>query len=159
MTKRFRPFVSPSLDAYTKRYWALLFTIGSRPLQTAEIRHLVGWYCTRLKVVSLDHHIHREELRRQLVLTAKTAELPLLFINGKLVGDLAKLQELERDMKLKDVLHFGFEWKTGTLKDACGPLPSAFGDDELFRARYRGTPPVKPVVQLPSLHPFFSLGE
>ena len=157
MPKRFKPFVASTLDEYTKRYWALMFTVGSRPLQTAEVRHLVGWYCTRLKVVQLDHHMYCDDLRRELLRVSCSAELPVLFVKGKLVGNLSKLKALEAERKLKDVLHFGFEWKTGSVKDACGPLPSALGDDELFRGRYRGTPLTRPVVQLPSYHPNFSL--
>ncbi|KEG06983.1 hypothetical protein DQ04_11381000 [Trypanosoma grayi] len=111
-----------------------------------------------MKVVLLDHHIHAESLRRQLVEVSRTPDLPLLFVNKQLVGTLHDVQELEQEKKLKDLLHFGFEWRVGGggngEKSLTGTLPAPYGDTELFRGRYRGTPVARPVVALPKLHPF-----
>ncbi|EAN89016.1 hypothetical protein C3747_4g690 [Trypanosoma cruzi] len=156
-SERWRPFLSPHLKEYMDRYWAVMFTVGSRPIETGHLRHYVSWYCTRMKVVQLDHHIYAESLHRQLLEVAQTPELPLLFVNKKLVGTLRDVQELESAKKLKDVLHFGFEWRVGGggvgERPLQGFLPSPYGDTEMFRGRYRGAPVARPVVALPKLHP------
>ncbi|KAG8342330.1 hypothetical protein ERJ75_000872500 [Trypanosoma vivax] len=137
-----------------------MFTVGSRPIETGHIRHYVSWYCVRMKVVLLDHHVHADALRGQLAKASSTYELPLLFVNKKLVGTLRNLEELEREKKLKDVLQFGFEWRAGGSavpadghKTLMGAVPAPYGDVELFRGRYRGAPVARPVVALPVLHP------
>ncbi|ESL10018.1 hypothetical protein TRSC58_02254 [Trypanosoma rangeli SC58] len=159
-SERWRPFFSTRLKDYLDRYWAVVFTVGARPIETGHLRHYVAWYCTRLKVVQLDHHIHADALRRQLLEVSKTPELPLLFVNKKLVGTLHDVHELEKAKKLKDVLHFGFEWRVGGgdvgERPLQGSLPAPYGDAELFRGRYRGAPVARPVVALPKLHPFDS---
>ncbi|CBZ27911.1 conserved hypothetical protein [Leishmania mexicana MHOM/GT/2001/U1103] len=154
---RFRPFLSSSLDEYLKRYWAIVFTVGSQVIDTGHMRHYLSWYATRLKVVELDHHIHAISLREQLITKAGTPALPLLFVNQKLVGTIADVRSYEERRLLKDIVQFGFQWKTGAALD-CAPqplntLPSPYGDTELFRGRYRGAPVARPVVQLPQLHP------
>ncbi|AAZ12166.1 uncharacterized protein TEOVI_000092500 [Trypanosoma equiperdum] len=158
---RWLPFVSSDLKDYLNRYWAVMFTVGARPIETGHIRHYVSWYCTRMKVVLLDHHVYVEPLRQQLQEVSRTPELPLLFVNKKLVGTLRDVELLEREKKLKDVLHFGFEWRVGGSvaatngqKSLMGALPAPYGDAEFFRGRYRGPPVARPVVSLPTLHPF-----
>lgn len=84
------------------------------------------------------------------------ATLPLLFVNKKFVGGMQQVLQLESDKKLKDVLQFGFEWSSGAK--LCGPLPSAYGDTELFRGKYVGAPVAKPVMQLPKMHPHLEIG-
>lgn len=154
---RIRPFLSNSLDAYLKQYWAVVFTVGSQAIDTGHMRYYLAWYATRLKVVELDHHIHALSLREQLVAKSGTAALPLLFVNQKLVGTIADVRGYEERKLLKDIVQFGFQWKTGAgVEGAPQPLstlPSAYRDTELFRARYRGAPIARPVVQLPQLHP------
>lgn len=156
---RIQPFLSSRLDDYLAQYWALVFTVGSRPIETGHMRHYLSWYCTRLKVVELDHHIHAVSLRDQIVQRTGTTALPLLFVKERLVGGIDEVRELERKRLLKDVVQFGFQWKTGASVDgapqALHTLPSAYGDTELFRGRYRGTPVARPVTQLPSLHPHY----
>ncbi|KAG5476118.1 hypothetical protein LSCM4_05074 [Leishmania orientalis] len=154
---RFRPFLSSDLDAYLARYWAVVFTVGSRALETGYMRHYLSWYATRLKVVELDHHMHAISLRDQLITKAGTPALPILFVNQKLVGTIDDVRSYEERRLLKDIIQFGFQWKTGAALDG-GPqqlntLPSPYGDTELFRGRYRGAPVARPVVQLPQLHP------
>lgn len=153
MTIKFRPFVSSDLEQYLSKYWAVMVTVGSRTIDTASMRHFVGWYCTRLKVVHLDHHIYAQSLQAQVAQRAKTHELPILFVKGKCIGTVENVKALEEQKLLKDILHHGFEWKTSLDKHPCGPLPSAYGDDELFRGKYRGTPIARAVVKLPSFHP------
>lgn len=152
------PYLSSSLGDYLKKYWAIVFTVGAMPVETGHMRHYVAWYCTRLKVVELDHHIYADELRQAIVARAGTAVLPILFVNQRLVGTLSDVKRLEEGRLLKDVLQFGFEWKTGGDAGRGAPahraLPSAYEDIELFRGRYRGPPVARPVVQLPTLHPF-----
>lgn len=154
---RFHPFVSGSLDDYLKRYWAIVFTVGSQAIATGHMRHYLSWYATRLKVVELDHHIYALALRDQLVAKSGTATLPLLFVNQRLVGTIADVRSYEERRLLKDIVQFGFQWKTGADVDGApqplNTLPSAYRDTELFRARYRGAPVARPVVQLPQLHP------
>ncbi|KPI87231.1 hypothetical protein ABL78_3701 [Leptomonas seymouri] len=154
---RFRPFVSSRLDEYLKRYWAIVFTVGSQAIDTGHMRHYLAWYATRLKVVELDHHVYALTLRDQLVATSGTTELPLLFVNQRLVGTIAAVRSYEERRLLKDIVQFGFQWKTGaSVEGAPQPLntlPSAYRDTELFRGRYRGAPVARPVVQLPQLHP------
>ncbi|EPY25127.1 hypothetical protein STCU_06829 [Strigomonas culicis] len=122
------------------------------------MRHYVAWYCTRLKVVELDHHVHAAALREQVAAAAGTADLPVLFVNKKFVGTIHDVKALEEKRLLKDIVQFGFQWKTGSGADGVpqqlNQLPSAHGDTELFRGRYRGAPVARPVVRLPSLHPF-----
>lgn len=151
---RISPFVSNDLQEYLARYWTVMFTVRSRYVDAGHIRHLVSWYATRLKVVELDVHPSAETLTMQLREMANTHELPLLFVNKKLVGTLVDVQRMEDEKKLKDILHFGFEWKTGTNKELCGPLPSVAGDKELFLGRYKGNVLTRPVTELPKLHPF-----
>lgn len=153
--QKFRPFVSPSLDDYLKRYWAVVFTIGSRPLETAQLRQYLSWYCTRGKFVELDHHIFAHRLRQSIVEQSGVTDLPVLFVRQKCVGTLADVRELEQKKLLKDVLQFGFRWQTGGGSGEVGRpvLPSAYDDTELFRARYRGPPVAKPIVRLPTFHP------
>ena len=124
---RMKPFVSSDLDEYLKRYWALAFTVRSRSIDMGHIRHLVSWYAARLKVVELDVHPAAETLLAQVRHASQTNELPVLFVNKKLVGTLQDVQRMEDEKKLKDILHFGFEWQTGANKDLCGPLPSLLG--------------------------------
>lgn len=154
---RITPFVSAQLDDYLRRYWAVAFTVGARPIETGHMRHYVSWYCTRLKVVELDHHLHAEALRRQIIAKTGEHDLPFLFVNQHALGTLRDVVALEEKRLLKDALQFGFQWKTGAQAGgAPQPLsaaPSAYGDTELFRARYRGAPVARPVVQLPALHP------
>lgn len=154
---RFRPFVSASLDEYLRRYWAVVFTLGSQAIETGHMRHYLAWYATRLKVVELDHHFHAMTLRDQLVAKAGTPALPLLFVNQKLVGTIADVRSYEERRLLKDIVQFGFQWKTGSAVDGAPQqlhtLPAPYGDTELFRGRYRGAPVARPVVQLPQLHP------
>lgn len=153
---RFRPFVSSDLDDYLRRYWAVVFCIASRPTETAQMRQYLCWYCTRAKFVELDHHSYSGHIRDTIIERTGCNDLPVLFVNKKFVGTLAEMQRLESDRLLKDVLQFGFKWKTmGKSGDQLRleTLPSAFQDASLFRARYRGTPVAKPVVQLPSYHP------
>ncbi|KAH9598571.1 hypothetical protein LSM04_004450 [Trypanosoma melophagium] len=158
--ERWRPFLSSELKDYLDRYWAVMFTVGARPIETGHMRHYASWYCTRMKVVQLDHHIYADALRHQLIKVSQTPDLPLLFVNKKLIGTLYDVQELEKRKKLKDVFHFGFEWKVGDIgigigeNGATGVLPAPYGDTELYRARYRGPPVARPVVSLPSFHPF-----
>ncbi|KAG5501847.1 hypothetical protein JKF63_04117 [Porcisia hertigi] len=154
---RFRPFLSSSLDEYLKRYWAIVFTVSSKAIETGHMRHYVSWYATRLKVVELDHHLHAMSLREQLITKAGTPALPLLFVNQKVVGTIADVRSYEERRLLKDIVQFGFQWKTGAAV-GCAPqqlhtLPSPYNDTELFRGRYRGSPVARPVVQLPQLHP------
>jgi len=122
------------------------------------MRHYLSWYCTRLKVVELDHHLYALQLREQIVARTHLTTLPILFVNQKLVGDIDEVRRLEEKKLLKDVVQFGFKWKTGAVGGGApqelNTLPSALDDTELFRARYRGTPVARPVVQLPQLHPF-----
>lgn len=154
--QRFSPFVSVSLDEYLQRYWAVVFTVASRPDETTQMRLYLSWYCTRGKVVELNHHIHAEAIRRCLLETTGTAELPVLFVNKRFVGDIAAVRELERKRLLKDLFQFGFMWKTtADCSNGLPPLPSAHNDADFFRARYRGTPIAKPVVQLPCSHPSY----
>lgn len=158
--QRIRPFLSSRLDDYLQRYWAVAFTIGSEAIDTGHMRYYLSWYCTRLKVVELDHHLFAVELRDQLLQRSGTAALPLLFVNKKVIGTIRDVKALEERRLLKDVVQFGFQWKTGVaMEGAPQPLntvPSAYGDEELFRARYRGAPVARPVVQLPRLHPYHS---
>jgi glutaredoxin len=155
---RFRPFVSNNLEEYLKRYWAIVFTVGSQAIDTGHMRHYLSWYATRLKVVELDHHIHALTLRDQLIAKAGTPTLPLLFVNAKLVGTIADVRSYEERRLLKDIVQFGFQWKTGASVDGApqplNTLPSPYRDTEIFRGRYRGAPVARPVVQLPQLHPF-----
>ncbi|CAD2215834.1 hypothetical protein AGDE_01805 [Angomonas deanei] len=155
---RFRPFLSSNLDEYLQRYWAIVFTLGSKPIETGHMRHYLSWYATRLKVVELDHHIHARTLQQQIVARSGKAGLPILFVNKRVVGTVEDVKQYEEKKLLKDIVQFGFEWKTGFGSDGkpqpLNQLPSARNDAELFRGRYRGTPVAKPVVQLPSLHPF-----
>ncbi|ORC87592.1 uncharacterized protein TM35_000211980 [Trypanosoma theileri] len=159
-SRQWRPFLSCELKDYLDRYWAVMFTVTSRPIETGHMRHYASWYCTRMKVVHLDHHIHADSLRQQLITVSNTSDLPLLFVNKKLIGTLYDVQELEKGKKLKDVFHFGFEWKVGDVgisvgdKPVNGVLPAPYGDTELYRGRYRGPPVARPVVALPSFHPF-----
>ncbi|KAK7201212.1 hypothetical protein NESM_000182800 [Novymonas esmeraldas] len=154
---RFRPFLSAHLDDYLQRYWAIVFTVGARAIDTGHMRHYLSWYATRLKVVELDHHVHALSLQAQIVARANTPVLPLLFVNKKLVGTIADVRSYEERRLLKDIVQFGFEWKTGAALDGApqqlNTLPSPYGDTELFRGRYRGAPVARPVVQLPQLHP------
>jgi glutaredoxin len=148
-----RAFFSSDLEDYLKRYWAVTFTMGFAAFETAYMRHYATWYTTRLKVVELDHHVYREQLLQQVVERSQRRPLPILFVNRTLIGCLDDVKRLEAERKLKDVLHFGFEWKTGAGKELCGALPAPYGDKELFRGRYRGVPPTRSVVSLPELHP------
>lgn len=174
--QKFRPFVSSQLDDYLKRYWAVVFTVGSRALENTQMRQYLSWYCTRGKVVELDHHIFAHQLRRSIIAISGTSDLPVLFVKEKYVGTLREVQELERRRLLKDVLQFGFVWQTGgiapgtemaegaegdgqSFRTTRHALPSAFNDTELFRARYRGPPVARPVVELPTFHPFKKPGE
>ncbi|CCW70175.1 unnamed protein product [Phytomonas sp. Hart1] len=158
-----RPFLSDSLANYLGKYWAVVFTVGSRALETGHMRHYFSWYCTRLKVVELDHHIYAVSLRNQIAARAATKDLPVLFVNKKIIGTIAEVQELEEKKLLKDILQFGFQWKTaqnlGGAPQPLNTLPSAYGDVELFQGRYRGTPLARPVVRLPSLHPLHPGGD
>eukprot|EP00796_Vickermania_ingenoplastis_P012907 gene12909-8766_t len=154
--QRFRPFVSSNLDDYLTRYWAVAFTVASRPLETTQIRQYLSWYCTRGKVVHLDHHVNAHTLRHAIIDRTGIQDLPVLFVNKKFVGTISTIQELEKNKLLKDVLQFGFQWKTGVHSSgdlALHTLPAARHDTELFQARYRGTPVARPVVQLPTFHP------
>jgi len=154
MAPRGPPFLSSSLDRYLERYWAVTFTLGSLAHDNMFMRHYVGWYCTRLKVADLEYHPYRQELREQLCTRSNTNLLPLLFVNQKLVGTLNDVRRLEETKKLKDALHFGFEWSTQVENEPRGLMRSAFGDETLFHSRYRGAPIAKPVVKLPGVHPF-----
>lgn len=156
--EKFRPFVSSHLQEYLKRYWAVVFTIGSRPLETTQMQQYLSWYCTRGKLVELDHHMYAHQIRQQIVEATGQSDLPILFVRKKCVGTLSQVYELEKKRLLKDVLQFGFQWKTGGGTGEIPQthsLPSFFSDKELYRGRYRGAPLAKPVIQLPSLHPIF----
>ncbi|CCW64133.1 unnamed protein product [Phytomonas sp. EM1] len=157
------PFLSDNLEEYLKRYWAIVFTVGSRQIETGHMRHYLSWYCTRLKVVELDHHLHALTLRNQIAAHTTTRDLPVLFVNKRVVGTIEEVRQLEEKKLLKDLLQFGFQWNTapnlGGAPQPLNTLPSAYGDVELFRGRYRGTPVARPVVRLPSLHPFNSEGD
>lgn len=99
----------------------------------------------------MDHHIAARSMVMQLQKKGCGSQMPILFVNKKLVGTLEDLQKLEEEKKLKDILQFGFEWKIGAEKPFL--MPAALGDKELFRGQYVGTPALKPVLRLPSLHP------
>lgn len=153
---RVSPFASSSVDAYVQKYWAVMFTSSrSSAVRTKHMQHLVNWYCTRCKLVDLDHHTAARtlisQLQQRMEQEQRPATLPILFVNKRLIGTLEDVQQLEADKKLKDVLQFGFEWKLG--REPLGPLPSAYADKELFLGRYVGAPVAKPVMKLPSLHP------
>ena len=115
------------------------------------MRHYVNWYCTRMKSIDVDHHPAGRSLVEQLKAHTRCSQLPILFVNKRLVGTLDDVVRLEKEKKLKDVLQLGFEWKAG--QTLCGPLPSAYGDTSLFLGRYQGAPVAKPVMQLPRMHP------
>ncbi|KPA86833.1 hypothetical protein ABB37_00887 [Leptomonas pyrrhocoris] len=154
----FRPFLSSSLDEYLRQYWAVVFTVGAQAIDTGHMRHYLAWYATRLKVVELDHHLYARTLRDQLIAKSGTAALPLLFVNQKVVGTIADVRSYEERRLLKDIVQFGFQWRTGAgvggAPQPLNTLPSAYRDTELFRGRYRGAPIARPVVQLPQLHPY-----
>lgn len=158
LSEKFRPFLSSDLQQYLQRYWAVVFTIGCRPLETNQMRQYLSWYCTRGKVVELDHHMYAHRIRQAIVETTGKADLPILFVRGRCVGTLPEVYDLEQRRLLKDVLQFGFQWKTGGGTGDIPErhfLPSSFCDTELYRARYRGAPVAKPVIQLPSFHPMY----
>lgn len=155
---KFQPFVSNDLQAYLERYWAVVFTVGSRPLETTQMRQYLSWYCTRGKVIELDHHIYAHSIRQEIIETTGKTDLPVMFVRGKCVGTLPEVQNLEKKRLLKDILQFGFQWKTGGGGGEIQTnhsLPSHFHDKDLYRARYRGAPVAKPVVQLPSFSPLY----
>jgi glutaredoxin len=135
-----------------EKYWAVMFTTRTAAIDTARMRHYVNWYCTRFKCVELDHHTSGRSLQAQIRAEANINALPILFVNKKLVGTIDDVLRLEEEKKLKDVLQFGFEWQVGG-KSLCGPLPSAYQDKELFLGQYVGAPVMRPVTQLPQLHP------
>jgi glutaredoxin-related protein len=154
------PFVASTVQAYVDQYWAVMFSSArTAAVDSARMRHYVNWYCTRCKTVDLDHHVAGRrlvtDLHRFADLHKVDPKLPLLFVNKKFIGGIDQVLQLEGDKKLKDVLQFGFEWNSGTK--LLGPLPSAYGDAELFRGKYVGAPVAKPVMQLPKMHPHLGI--
>lgn len=155
--RRQPPFLGTTVKEYLDRYWAVMFSSSSVAVDAARMRHYINWYCTKYRTVDLDHHVCGRRLVLELRSIAEknnnavNVQLPLLFVNKKIVGGMDAILRLEEERKLKDVLQFGFEWNSGSK--LCGPLPSAFGDASLFLGKYSGSPIAKPVMQLPKMHP------
>jgi hypothetical protein len=203
-----QPFLSSRLEDYINQYWCVMFCVHpadcSRGLSSSvfEMERYLRWYGARFKKVSLQHHPNGKALIQQLRIAHAHNEasqppgsrarfdLPLVFVNKALVGTVSDLKDLEARRQLKDIIHFGFKWKTGGDPSARGAdtgaseevfrqlplsfekhridkvvadnpmlksLPSLYDDTEAFKARYRGTPVLRPVQMLPQISPHINV--
>ena len=82
--------------------------------------------------------------------------LPAVFVNGHYLGGLEDLQMLEKQRKLKDIIQFGFEWKSSKFMK---PMEDAHKDAALFKAQYVGAPVLKPVAMLPQVSTRFNVDD
>eukprot|EP00758_Cryptobia_borreli_P000659 Tbor_TRINITY_DN1393_c0_g1::TRINITY_DN1393_c0_g1_i1::g.12480::m.12480 len=83
-------------------------------------------------------------------------QLPLLFINKLFIGSIGHVKELEEARMLKDILHFGFEWKSNP-NGCLQPLTALYNDKSQFKGQYRGAPVSKPVTMMPQLSPHVNI--
>jgi hypothetical protein len=153
-----RPFVSDSLDAYLGKYWCVCFGHSKTAHDNMLMRRYADWYATRMRFVLLDRHPHGAQLRRELAARAGSGKLPVLFVKKKCIGDIEAVGRLDVAAKLKDVLHFGFEWADlggngGGAPAPSGVLPTKYADESMFRGIYRGAPVEAPVTRLPQFAP------
>lgn len=176
-------FVGGSIEEYSKRYWCVKFTEVQRAHENREMQRFCQWYAVRCRVVYLEHLPPgigvrlRTEIGQRMGLIGdgdaagitldllRSVPLPVLFVNGKLVGDLRAMYVLEESARLKDVLQFGMMWHA---RPDAGPdvhpqalpvPPSIYGDEEMFRGTYRGSPTTAPVQELPRHLPRGSIVE
>lgn len=82
--------------------------------------------------------------------------LPAVFVNQHYLGGLEDLQMLERQKKLKDILQFGFEWKTNNF---LAPVAGIHNDKALFKGQYVGDPVKRPIAMLPQVSTRFNVDD
>ena len=142
-------FSSSKLEDYLDHYWCVMFCVHpadcTRGASSSvfEMERYLRWYGARFKNVSLQHHPNGQALIQQLRLAHAQGEaehppgrrakfdLPLVFVNKALVGTISDLKDLEARRLLKDIIHFGFKWKTGGNPTARGAYSGV--SEEVFR--------------------------
>lgn len=146
----------PAVQSVVRKRWCVVFMHSRTPRDNLEVIRLLQWYAMKFKPVYVDKVVNSTLLRSELATLSGTGVLPLLMIDDQIVGGVERLRSLEEQSKLKDLLHFGFEWPdlhTATTaaspRGRVGPLASGYGDEELFRGTYRGAPKIGAVTQLP----------
>lgn len=154
--------VVASLDEALHRHWAVVVAHTKCGAEHAMMRQLLNWYSLRHHTLYVDRLLrHGDAIRADTARLAGTTALPVLFVNRRCVGLLSDLHRLDAEAKLKDVLHFGFEWgdlhtdatRAGPM-GRVGMLQSAAADGEFYHATYRGAPMAAPVTQMPKLSPY-----
>jgi hypothetical protein len=152
------------LAQYLKKDWAVVVGHTRAGADLVLMQQYLAWYTVKHRTLLVDRMATGSTIRGEAFKFAQEYEvpavLPLLFINGDLVGDLRRVRSLDVNAKLKDVLHFGFEWPdlhtNDTRAGPCGrvgPLRPSSRDDELFLGQYRGAPVQGAVAALPKFSP------
>lgn len=150
--RRDRPqqaFVASRVEDYLAQYWCVVFCIHNADTgrgtgsSVLEMERYLRWYGARFKTVPLQHHPHGTALLEQLRIhharseaqnpagTRQRFDLPLVFVNKMLVGTVSDLRDLEARRQLKDIIHFGFKWKTGGNPSSRGAFSGV--SEEVYR--------------------------
>lgn len=161
-----KPFLASSLDPYLKRYWCVTFTHVRCAKENARMKRYANWYAVKMKLIYTDKLIdHGPAIESELRERFGVSRVPVMFVNAKVVGDIAAIEQLDEEKRLKDVLQFGLKWATVTTPVAerldkhtgdpvsLRPLPARYNDSAFFHAKHKLPPVTVPAIKLPCFSP------